>query len=115
LWTNEVKEKVRKKRLYHAFLDDKTADKWRLYQEAKKPAKKAVAVARATHYDDKITVEEALKKMKPGKATGPDDLAADLWKSKSWYPAKWLATFFNQVIAEKKVPDIWQRSTTIPI
>ncbi|VDP02162.1 unnamed protein product [Heligmosomoides polygyrus] len=33
----------------------------------------------------KITVEEteaALKKMKPGKATGPDDLAADVWKSK---------------------------------
>ncbi|VDO96955.1 unnamed protein product [Heligmosomoides polygyrus] len=41
LWTNEVKEKVReKKRLYHAFLDDKTADKWRLYQETKKAANK---------------------------------------------------------------------------
>ncbi|VDP37453.1 unnamed protein product [Heligmosomoides polygyrus] len=55
----------------------------------------------------KITVgevEAALKKMKPGKATGLDDLAADLCKSKSWYPTKWLATFFNQVIAEKKVP-----------
>ncbi|VDO69725.1 unnamed protein product [Heligmosomoides polygyrus] len=36
----------------------------------------------------KITVEEtevALKKMKPCKATGPDDLAADVWKSKLWY------------------------------
>ncbi|VDO80668.1 unnamed protein product [Heligmosomoides polygyrus] len=33
----------------------------------------------------KITVEEAeegLKKRKPGKATGPDDVMADLWKSK---------------------------------
>ncbi|VDO99298.1 unnamed protein product [Heligmosomoides polygyrus] len=50
----------------------------------------------------KITVEEveaALKKVKPGKATGPDDLATDLWKSNSWYPTKWLATFLNQVIA----------------
>ncbi|VDP03770.1 unnamed protein product [Heligmosomoides polygyrus] len=57
----------------------------------------------------KITVEEveaALRKMKPSKATGPDDPAADLWKSKSWYPSKWLANFFNQVIAEKKLPDI---------
>ncbi|VDO85383.1 unnamed protein product [Heligmosomoides polygyrus] len=39
----------------------------------------------------KITVEEteaALKKMRPGKATGPDDVAADLWKSKYWYPAE---------------------------
>ncbi|VDO90805.1 unnamed protein product [Heligmosomoides polygyrus] len=66
----------------------------------------------------KITVEEtevALRKIKPGKATGSDDSAADLLKSKSWYPTKWLATFSNQVIAEKKVPDIWHRSTTIPI
>ncbi|VDP26705.1 unnamed protein product [Heligmosomoides polygyrus] len=40
----------------------------------------------------KITVEEteaAIRKMKPGKVTGPDDLAADLWKSKSWYPPEW--------------------------
>ncbi|VDP02045.1 unnamed protein product [Heligmosomoides polygyrus] len=55
-----------------------------------------------------ITVEEieaALKKMRPGKATEPDDVAADLWKSKYWYPAEWLAKFFNQVVAEKKVPE----------
>ncbi|VDP11736.1 unnamed protein product [Heligmosomoides polygyrus] len=53
--------------------------------------------------------------MRPGKATGPDDLPADLWKSKFWYSAEWLAKFFNQVVAEKKVPDVWQESTTIPI
>ncbi|VDO22693.1 unnamed protein product [Heligmosomoides polygyrus] len=53
LCTDEVKEKVReKKRLCHAFLSDKTAEKWCLYQEAKKSAKRAVAVARVTHYDD---------------------------------------------------------------
>lgn len=51
----------------------------------------------------KITVvetEAAIKKTKPGKAMGPDDSAAYLWKSKSWYPAEWLTTFFNQVVAE---------------
>ncbi|VDP18817.1 unnamed protein product [Heligmosomoides polygyrus] len=42
--------------------------------------------------------------MKPSKATGPDDVAADVWKSKFWHPAEWLAKFFNQVVAEKKVP-----------
>ncbi|VDO18766.1 unnamed protein product [Heligmosomoides polygyrus] len=66
----------------------------------------------------KIIVEEteaALKKMKPGKATGPYDVAADLWKSKYWYPAEWLSRFFNQVVAEKKVPECWRQSTTIPI
>ncbi|XGW23902.1 hypothetical protein V3C99_005819, partial [Haemonchus contortus] len=66
----------------------------------------------------RITVNEtitALKKMKSGKASGPDDVAADLWKSKGWNPAGWLTEFFNQVVAEKKVPESWQQSTTIPI
>ncbi|VDO85129.1 unnamed protein product [Heligmosomoides polygyrus] len=66
----------------------------------------------------KITVSEteaALRKMKSGKATGPDDLPADLWKSKGWCPADWLTEFFNQVVAEKKAPESWQQSTTIPI
>ncbi|VDO77383.1 unnamed protein product [Heligmosomoides polygyrus] len=37
----------------------------------------------------KITIQETeatLKKMKPGKATGPDDIAADLWKLRCWNP-----------------------------
>ncbi|VDO18461.1 unnamed protein product, partial [Heligmosomoides polygyrus] len=155
LWTDDVKAKVReKKSLYRVFLSDKTAENWQEYQKAKKAAKKAVAVAKATHYSDvneklesrdesghlltdrknalkrwrdyfreistmefphpaipsvgsvhgpvhKITVEEtqaALKKMKPFKATGPDDLAADAWKSKLW-----------------RRPECWHNSTTIPI
>uniref|UniRef100_W6NGC3 Endonuclease-reverse transcriptase HmRTE-e01 n=1 Tax=Haemonchus contortus TaxID=6289 RepID=W6NGC3_HAECO len=59
----------------------------------------------------KITLNEtimALKKMKSGKATGPDDLAAELWKSKGWNLAGWLTEFFNLVVAEKKVPESWQ-------
>ncbi|VDP06616.1 unnamed protein product [Heligmosomoides polygyrus] len=49
LWTNDVREK---KALYHVFLGDKTANNWQKYHEAKKAAKKAVAVAKATHYND---------------------------------------------------------------
>ncbi|VDO73667.1 unnamed protein product [Haemonchus placei] len=48
------------------------------------------------------------------KATGPDDLAPDLWKSKGRNPAGWL-TEFNHVVAEKKVPESWQQRTSIPI
>ncbi|EYC21748.1 hypothetical protein Y032_0018g3509 [Ancylostoma ceylanicum] len=65
-----------------------------------------------------ITVDEtmaALKGMKPGKATGPDDVAAELWKSRHWNSAEWLTAFFNKVIGDKKTPVDWQRSTTIPI
>ncbi|VDP18391.1 unnamed protein product [Heligmosomoides polygyrus] len=146
-----MKAKVRKKKaLYHVFLGDKLADNWQKYHEAKKAVKKAVAGAKATHYNDvyeklmsrdgistedlphpavptadpihgsahKVTVEEteeALRKMRSGKATGLDVLPADLWKSKLLYSAEWFTKFFNQVVAEKEVPDGWHGSTTIPI
>ncbi|VDP01585.1 unnamed protein product [Heligmosomoides polygyrus] len=48
----------------------------------------------------KITISEteaALKKMKSGKATGPDDLPADLWKSKGWCITDWLTVFRSGV------------------
>ncbi|VDO94726.1 unnamed protein product [Heligmosomoides polygyrus] len=146
----------------HVFLGDKTANNCQKYHEAKKAAKKAVALTKATHYNyrkarvarcindenghllterkkalkrwcdyfegistellsmfrPQITVKEtdaALRMMRPGKATGPDDLPADLWKSKFWYSVEWLVKFFNQVVAEKKVPDVRQESTTIPV
>ncbi|VDO91102.1 unnamed protein product [Heligmosomoides polygyrus] len=65
----------------------------------------------------KITMEEieaALKKMRPGKATGLMTWR-QVWKSKHWYPAEWLAKFFNQVVAEKKVSDYCRQNTTVPI
>ncbi|VDO20141.1 unnamed protein product [Heligmosomoides polygyrus] len=53
LWIDDLKAKVQeKKTLYHAFLGEKTADNWRKYQETKKAAKRAAAVAKATHYGD---------------------------------------------------------------
>nr|CDJ93642.1 unnamed protein product [Haemonchus contortus] len=41
-----------KKKQYHAFLIEKTADNWQRYQIAKKEAKKAVASEEAAHYAD---------------------------------------------------------------
>ena len=65
-----------------------------------------------------ITAEEvieALKRMKPGKAAGPDDIATELWKARSWNPAPWLAELFNRIVEERKTPADWQQSTTVPI
>uniref|UniRef100_A0A7I4YDH8 Reverse transcriptase domain-containing protein n=1 Tax=Haemonchus contortus TaxID=6289 RepID=A0A7I4YDH8_HAECO len=59
--------------------------------------------------DKRITVDEtitALKKMKSGKATGPDDLVAVLWKSKGWNPAGWLTEFFNQKAFDRVPRDV---------
>ncbi|EYC31611.1 hypothetical protein Y032_0004g2248 [Ancylostoma ceylanicum] len=57
----------------------------------------------------------AVKRMKPGKALDPDDVAAELWKSRHWNSTEWLTAFFNTVVEEKKTPVDWQSSTTIPI
>ncbi|VDO19711.1 unnamed protein product [Heligmosomoides polygyrus] len=53
----------------------------------------------------KIIMEEteaALKRMKPGKATSPDDIAADLWRSRCWNPAEWLTKFFNRLLRRRR-------------
>uniref|UniRef100_A0A914UMX3 Endonuclease/exonuclease/phosphatase domain-containing protein n=1 Tax=Plectus sambesii TaxID=2011161 RepID=A0A914UMX3_9BILA len=60
-------------------------------------------------------VEEALRRMKNGKATGPDDIATELWKSRSWNPASWLTMLFNKIVTEKKAPTDWSCSITVPI
>ncbi|XGW28884.1 hypothetical protein V3C99_008576 [Haemonchus contortus] len=53
LWTDHVRDKVReKKKQYHAFVIEKTADNWQRYHIAKKEAKKAVASEKAAHYAD---------------------------------------------------------------
>ncbi|VDO87662.1 unnamed protein product [Heligmosomoides polygyrus] len=127
LWTDDVKEKVReKKRLYHylsvikQFTIGGIIDKRKKRQRRQWPLLKprtTLKSAKNWKRTMKIIVSEteaALKKMKSGKATGPDDLPADLWKSKGWCPADWLTELFNQVVAEKKVPESWQQSTTIP-
>ncbi|VDO84911.1 unnamed protein product [Heligmosomoides polygyrus] len=106
LWTDDEKAKVReKKSLYHVFLGDRTADNCGFCSRSQK----------SSVHDHTITEKETEAALKPGRATGPDDLAADVWKSKLWYPAEWLAEFFNQVVKGKKVPECWHNSTTIPI
>ncbi|EYC43957.1 hypothetical protein Y032_0476g2146 [Ancylostoma ceylanicum] len=51
-----------------------------------------------------ITVQEkqaALIQMKSGKATSPDDVAVELWKSGCWSFAACLTKVFNWVVVEK--------------
>ncbi|VDP51677.1 unnamed protein product [Heligmosomoides polygyrus] len=134
LWTDDVKEKAReKKALYHVFFGDKTADNWQKYQEARKAAKKAVAVAKATHCGDvneklesrdefphlavsyvapilgpvhKITVEEtdaALGKMRPARRLVQMTCQL-MYENRSSGTLLSGWPFFNKIVAEKKVP-----------
>ncbi|KAK6744596.1 hypothetical protein RB195_011367 [Necator americanus] len=53
--------------------------------------------------------------MKSNKATGPDDIPADIWKLLGDRGSMWLATLFNKIVAEGRTPDVWQTSVTVPV
>uniref|UniRef100_A0A914VH22 Uncharacterized protein n=1 Tax=Plectus sambesii TaxID=2011161 RepID=A0A914VH22_9BILA len=85
LWTDEVQEKVRqKKKQYQRFLAAKTPENWKAYKEAWSAAKTAVASVQGPVLPiQRYEVADAIGKMECGKATGPDNIPADLWKAKN--------------------------------
>lgn len=58
-------------------------------------------------------VKDAIKKMKNGKAPGPDDTPAKAWKLLGSRGA--LNTLFSAIIQEGKPPTAWSTSITVPI
>lgn len=60
-------------------------------------------------------VEEAVRKMKNRKATGPDDIPAEVWKILGRQGAEFLTDLFNRIVTEDAVPPIWLTSITVPI
>ncbi|KAK6734411.1 hypothetical protein RB195_017912 [Necator americanus] len=62
-----------------------------------------------------VEVSAALAKMKSNKATGPDDIPADVWKLLGDRGSVRLATLFNKIVAEGRTPDVWQTSVTVPV
>ena len=60
-------------------------------------------------------VEKALKKMKGGKAVGPDGVAADMVKALDDVGVRWLTRVIQAVWRDKKIPDEWKESVMVPI
>ncbi|KAK6744936.1 hypothetical protein RB195_011572 [Necator americanus] len=53
-----------------------------------------------------VEVSAALAKLKSYKATGPDDIPADVWKLLGDRGSVWFATIFNKIVAEGRTPDV---------
>ncbi|KAK3550697.1 hypothetical protein QTP70_002387 [Hemibagrus guttatus] len=67
---------------------------------------------------DKIRKDEvwkALKRMKSGKAVGPDDTPVEVWKCLGEAAVEFLASLFNRVLESEKMPEEWRRSVLVPI
>jgi hypothetical protein len=60
-------------------------------------------------------IEEALKRMKRGKAMGPDGIPIEVWRCLGARAIVWLAKLFNLIFRENKMPEEWRRSVLVPI
>ena len=60
-------------------------------------------------------IEMALRNMKNRKATGPDNLPVEVWKSFGTTGVNFLKEALNKITVEKNTPDIWRKCISIPI
>ena len=60
-------------------------------------------------------IRAVLRKMKNGKATGPDELPAEVWKHLGREGVMFLQILFNSILREQKIPAIWKSSILTPI
>ncbi|XP_070039503.1 uncharacterized protein [Nicotiana tomentosiformis] len=60
-------------------------------------------------------VEGAMRKMSRGKATVPDEIPMEFWKSAGKAGLEWLTTLFNVIFRTNKMPEEWRWSMMVPV
>jgi hypothetical protein len=60
-------------------------------------------------------VKDVLKRMKGGKAMGPDGIPIEVWRSLGDVAIVWLTKLFNLIFRSNKMPDEWRRSILVQI
>ncbi|KAK3522406.1 hypothetical protein QTP86_009978 [Hemibagrus guttatus] len=63
----------------------------------------------------KDEVRKALKRMKSGKAVGPDDIPVEVWKCLGEAAVEFLTSLFNRILESERMPEEWRRSVLVPI
>ncbi|KAK3559113.1 hypothetical protein QTP86_004101 [Hemibagrus guttatus] len=63
----------------------------------------------------KDEVRKALKRMKSGKAVGPDDIPVEVWKGLGETAVEFLTSLFNRVLESERMPEEWRSSVLVPI
>ena len=58
-------------------------------------------------------VKNALRRMKKGKAVGPDELPVEVWKCMGKMEIEFLTRLFNRLLMGEKMPEEWRRSVLI--
>ena len=60
-------------------------------------------------------VKNALRRMKKGKAAGPDELPIEVWKCMGEMGIKFLTRLYNRLLMGERMPEEWRRRVLIPI
>ena len=60
-------------------------------------------------------VQTALKKMRVGKAVGPDEIPVEVWKIVGEKAITWLQRLFNRLLLEEQMPREWRESWVVPL
>ncbi|XP_049369420.1 uncharacterized protein LOC125834308 [Solanum verrucosum] len=60
-------------------------------------------------------VIRAISRMSRGRATGPDEISVEFWKSTNKAGIEWLTGLFNVIFKTAKMPDEWRWSTMVPL
>ena len=60
-------------------------------------------------------VKNALRRMKKGKAVGPDELPVEVWKCMGKMEIEFLTRLFNRLLMGERIPAEWRRSVLILI
>jgi hypothetical protein len=67
------------------------------------------------HRIQESEVKDALKRMKGGKAMGPDEIPIKVWRSLEDMVIVWLTKLFNGIFRSNKMPDEWRQSILVSI
>ncbi|KAK3575243.1 hypothetical protein QTP86_023434, partial [Hemibagrus guttatus] len=89
-----------------------------LMNEENERGKRVEGVNSVEQKVDKIRKDEvrkALKRMKSGKAVGPDDIPVEVWKCLGEAAVEFLTSLFNRVLESERMPEEWRRSVLVPI
>ena len=57
----------------------------------------------------------SVRRIKNGKAVGPDELSVEVWKCMGEMGIKFLTRLFNRLLVGERMPEEWRRSVLIPI
>jgi hypothetical protein len=60
-------------------------------------------------------VKDALKRMREGKAMGPDGIPIEVWRTLGDVAIVSLTNLFNLIFRSNKMPDEWRQSILVPI